>query len=64
MTRPSTNPLDNETFRRAVITKLALMPMACPFAIRDISAEYGVDPEQAFARFYWTYHHDAPLMLQ
>lgn len=60
MTRPSTDPLDNETFRRAVISKLAFMPMPCPFAIREISAEYGVDPERAFAAF-WTHSHHSSL---
>jgi hypothetical protein len=63
MTSPSTDPLDAPEFWRAVVVKLALMPMACPYAIRDISAENGVDPERAYVKFL-TYSHAAPLGVQ
>jgi hypothetical protein len=56
----STDPLDDPKFWRAVVLKLGTMPMPCPYAIRSISAEYGVDPERAFARFWTHYCHDAP----
>jgi hypothetical protein len=31
--------------------------MHCPYCIRDLSAERGVDSEQAYARFLAHFHH-------
>jgi hypothetical protein len=59
MTTPSTDP-----FWRAVILKLGTMPMPCPFAVRDLAAAKGVDPEQVFFRFWTHFCHDAPSTLQ
>jgi hypothetical protein len=59
---PRSTDYDPE-FWRAIISKLGSMPMPCPYAIRDISAEYGVDPERAFAKF-WTHFHAAPWEWQ
>jgi hypothetical protein len=56
---PRSTDYDPE-FWRAIVERLGTMPMPCPFAIRDLAAEYDVDAEQAFHRF-WTHFHTAPL---
>jgi len=59
MTRPSTDPLDDPIFWRAVVLALGLNPMPCPYSIRNIAAANGVDPERAFRKF-WAHFHAAP----
>lgn len=63
MTRPSTDPLDDPEFWRAVVDRLGLNPMPSTYSIEKISAEHGVDPERAYAKFQ-AHFHLAPLGLQ
>jgi hypothetical protein len=48
--------LDEPAFWRAVIMRLGLNPMPSPYSIKDISAENGIDPERAFAKFQAHFH--------
>jgi hypothetical protein len=48
--------LECPEFWRAVIMRLGLNPMASAYSIKDISAENGVDPERAFAKFRAHFH--------
>jgi AraC-like DNA-binding protein len=56
MTSPSTDPLDDPVFWRAVVDRLGLNPMHSPYSIRSISAEHGVSPERAYAKFQAHFH--------
>lgn len=49
--------LDDPSFWRAVVLQLGLNPMPSPYSIKDISAENGIDPERAFAKFCAHFHH-------
>jgi hypothetical protein len=57
MTACSTSdPLDDPVFWRAVVDALGLNPMHSPYSIKNISAEHGVDPERAYAKFQAHFH--------
>jgi len=49
----------SDPFWRAVVLRLGTMPMPCPFAVRDLAAEEGVDPEKVYIRFL-AHFHEAP----
>ena len=54
---PCPDPLeDDPVFWRAVVEALGLNPMPSTYSIRKISAERGVDPERAYARFLAHFH--------
>ena len=53
--------LDEPSLWRAVVLQLGLNPMASPYSIKDISAENGIDPKRAFAKFR-TYFHQSDLL--
>ncbi len=49
--------LECPEFWRALIMRLGLNPMPSAYSIKDFSAENGVDPAQAFAKFKTHFHH-------
>jgi hypothetical protein len=57
MTMPSTDPLENDpVFWRAIVDALGLNPMPSTYSIEKISAEHGVNPKRAYARFLAHFH--------
>jgi hypothetical protein len=54
--RSADDPLDDPEFWRAIVDRLGLSPMPCPYSIKDLAAENGVDPERAFAKFWAHFH--------
>jgi hypothetical protein len=56
MTSPSTDPISDPVFWRAVVEKLGLNPMHSPYSVRSISAEQGVYPEKVYIRFLAHFH--------
>jgi hypothetical protein len=56
MTSPSTDPLDDPAVWRSIVYRLGLNPMWCRYSIRDITAENGIDPDRALAKFQAHFH--------
>ena len=52
----STDPLDDPAVWRSIVNRLGLNPMWCAYSIRDITAENGIDPERALAKFQTHFH--------
>jgi hypothetical protein len=41
--RSADEPLDDPEFWRAIVDRLGLSPMPCPYSIKDLAAENGVE---------------------
>ena len=50
------DPLDDPTIWRSIVNRLGLNPMWCEYSIRDITAENGINPKRALAKFQAHFH--------
>jgi hypothetical protein len=53
---PSTDMLNDPTVWRSIVNRLGLNPMWCEYSIRDITAENGINPKRALAKFQAHFH--------